>query len=316
MIHTRRLKNILGAALTALSVSVTFSAMADSSIALPGDTLFPEGIAADRQGGLFVGSLTEGRILYLAPESRAAKVFVSDGLNGLMSVTGILVSTDGKTLFVCNSDLGISTFKGTSKPGLVAFDAKSGVFKGRWEFPGGGLCNDLTMTPDGTILMTDSFTPRILALKPGAVELSQWVTDERFKGEGINLNGITWSENGVYTVKYNSNELFRVVMNEDGSAGVIDKINLSRALDEPDGIKTLASGALLVVEGAGRLAKINISGLEGVVETVGEGFNVPTTATIIGEEAYVVEGQLDHLPIRDNKAGEPDPFTLKVVQLP
>ncbi len=233
-----------------------------------------------------------------------------------MSVGGMLVSADGKTLFVCNSDLGISTFKGASKPGLVAFDAKSGAFKARWEFPGGGLCNDLTMTPDGTILMTDSFIPRILVLKPGATELSEWVTDERFKGDGFNLNGITWSENGVYTVKYNSNELFRIVIKEDGSAGAVDKISLSRALGGPDGIKTMASGALLVVEGAGRLAKIRVSGLEGVVETVGEGFNVPTTATIIGEKAYVVEGQLDHLPVPDNNAGEPEPFALKVVQLP
>ncbi len=73
MINTPCLRNILGAALTALSVSVASSATAGSSIALPGDTLFPEGIAADSQGGLFVGSLTEGRILYLAPESHVAK---------------------------------------------------------------------------------------------------------------------------------------------------------------------------------------------------------------------------------------------------
>ena len=173
MNYTPRIRNGLAAVLSVLTICTAFLSMADNTISLPGDTLFPEGIAADSQGGLYIGSLAGGRILYLQPGNFSPRVFVQDGANGLMSVGGLIVSPDGETLFACNSDIGISTFTGLSKPGLVAFDTKSGVIKGRWDFPGGGLCNDMTMMPDGTILMTDSFIPRILALKAGAKSLIQ-----------------------------------------------------------------------------------------------------------------------------------------------
>jgi len=285
---------------------------------LPGRMLFPEGVAVDKQGGLYVGSLTKGRILYLEPGSHKASVFIRDGSNGLMSVAGMVVSSDGGTLYACNSDLGVSDFKGASRPGLVSFDIKSGSFGGRWEFPDGGLCNDLALTPDGTLLMTDSFKPRILALKPHAKSLSLWSKDARFFTEkGFNLNGITWNRQGVFVVKYNTNELFRIVMKQDGSAGSVDQITLSRPLGGPDGIKTLASGKLLVVEGkTGTLATIRVDKLNGKVRTVGKGLNVPTTAAVFGNTAYVVEGQLDHLPFPGAKVGLPDAFMLKAITLP
>ena len=316
MFKIRNNKHVIKAALLCLSIGMTHAAQASETIALPGEALFPEGIASDSAGGLYVGSLIQGRILYLEPSSKKPRIFAPDGVNGLMAIGGLIVSPDGKTLFACNSDLGFGPHSGASSPGLVSFDTKSGAFKKRWAFPNGGLCNDLTMTPDGSILLTDSFVPRILVLKPGAEALEEWVTNERFTGEGFNLNGITWSKQGVFAVKYNSNELFRIGLNADGSAGKVDPVNLSRPLGGPDGIKTLATGELLVVEGQGRLAKIKINGLDGSVETIAEGLNVPTTATVVGQTVYVVEGQLDHLPTPDSEAGAPEPFTLKVLDLP
>lgn len=315
MNYTPQIRNALAVVFSVLTICAAFPAIADKKISLPGDTLFPEGIAADSQGGLYIGSLAEGRILYLEPDSFTPRIFAQDGANGLMSVGGLLVSPEGETLYVCNSDIGVSTFTGLSKPGLVAFDTKSGFFKGRWDFPGGGLCNDLTMMSDGTILMTDSFIPRILALKPGAETLIQWAGDDRFNGEGFNLNGITLTDQGVFVVKFNSNELFRISINADGSAGPIDLVELSRPLGGPDGIKTLPSGELLVVEGEGRLSRIKLEGLYAVIETIAAGFDVPTTAAVLGNLAYVVEAQLDHLPFPSNKSGLPKPFTLKIVAL-
>lgn len=318
MINSTSKKYAAIATLVISTIASTFTSIAEEQIALPGKAFFPEGIAVDNQGGLYVGSLTKGRILYLEPGSQAPRVFVRNGSDGLMSVVGMVVSPDGKTLFACNSDIGISDFKGASQPGLVAFDTKTGISKGSWEFPGGGLCNDLTFTPDGTILMTDSFKPRIMALKPGAKLLSQWSTDERFNtGKGFNLNGITWNEQGLFVVKYNSNELFRIGVKTDGSAGPIDKITLSRPLGGPDGIKTLASGDLLVVEGGtGQLSTIRLDGLNGEVKTISAGLNVPTTVAVFGNTAYIIEGQLDHLPFPNNKTGAPDTFMLKAVELP
>jgi hypothetical protein len=309
------LKSCAGLAIVASVSATSLPAEAGKSISLPGANLFPEGIAADTMGGLYISSLIQGRILYLAPGSHAPRVFVTDGRDGLMSTAGMMVTPDGKTLYVCNSDIGFGQFSGASKPGLVAFDTTTTALTGRWNFPDGGLCNDLTLTPDGTVLMTDSFKPRILALQPGADELTQWATDNRFSGEGFNLNGITWTNHGVFVVKYNSNELFRITAGSGGTAGAIESVQLSRPLAGPDGIKTLVNGDLLVVEGGGTLARIRIIGLEGVVETVGNNLNVPTTATVIDGVAYVVEGQLDHLPSPGKTVSPPDPFQIKVLDL-
>jgi len=310
------IKSALGVFWVCLAATTSFSAYATNTVPLPGPNLFPEGIAADNNGGLYIGSLTKGRILYLEPDTHLPRKFNDDGSNGLMSVGGLMVSPDGSTLYVCNSDLGITNFSAAAKPGLVAFGIRDGGLVNRWNFPGGGLCNDMTMTADGTILMTDSFNPRILALKSGADELIEWVTDERFNGEGFNLNGITWNSEGVFVVKYNSNELFRISQNSNGSAGKIEKVQLSRALAGPDGIKALEDGNLLVVEGAGMLSIIKISNLDGHIQTVANGLNVPTTVAVIGKMAYVVEGQLDHLPSPNKAVTAPDPFQLQSITLP
>ncbi len=219
---------------------------------------------------------------------------------------------------MCNSDIGVSDFKGASQPGLLAFDTKTGALQGRWDFPDGGLCNDLTLTPNGTLLVTDSFNPRILALNPDENSLSIWSTDERFFTEsGFNLNGITWNEQGLFVVKYNTNELFRIDLNDDGSAGAINNIILSRPLGGPDGIETLGSGELLVVEGnTGTLATIRLDGLNGQVKTLAEGLDVPTTAVIFDNIAYVIEAQLDDLPFPNANAGIPDTFMLEAIKLP
>jgi len=304
-----------GLALITIASTAAPSAQASKTIPLPGANLFPEGIAADAAGGLYVSSLTQGRILYLAPGSHAPRIFVNDGRDGLMSTAGMMVTPDGETLYVCNSDLGLGRFSGASKPGLVAFDTKTASLTGRWNFPEGGVCNDLTITPNGTILMTDSLNPRILALTSGADKLTQWATDKRFIGEGFNLNGITWTKQGVFVVKYNSNELFRITSLPGGEAGSIDAVHLSRPLVGPDGIKTLDNGDLLVVEGGGTLARIALNGLQGRINTLGNGLNVPTTAAVFNGSVYVVEGQLDHLPTPGTSVTPPAPFQLKILNL-
>lgn len=315
MTSARTTIKTVAAVLLAFAVGGPLAAQADDRIPLPGKTLFPEGIAADAKGGLYIGSLTEGRIIYLEPETHRPRVFQPDGAHGLMSIGGLIISPDGGTLYACNSELPVATHKGASRPGLVAFDIGTGALINRWDFPGGGLCNDLTQAADGTILATDSYRPRILSLKPGAKTLSQWVTDDRFTGEGFNLNGIAWTPQGVFVVKYNSNQLFRIDMAPDGGAGAVTLVELSRPLGGPDGIKPLAPGELLVVEGHGRLSKITLDGLHGTIETLREGLDVPTTAAVVGDTAYVVEAQLDHLPLPGMEDNRPAPFSVAPVRL-
>ena len=47
------------------------SPVIEEPIVLTDRSFFPEGIAADRAGGLYIGSLMQGSILYLAPGTHA-----------------------------------------------------------------------------------------------------------------------------------------------------------------------------------------------------------------------------------------------------
>lgn len=315
-------RHLMLASAAIISISLNLSPVfAGNIIPLPGSRFFPEGIAADSRGGFYVGSLTEGRIVYLEPKSHKVKPFVAAGTNGLVTVVGIYVNAKEDLLYVCSSDPGFGNLTGSAKPALLAFRTADGSPAGRFELPEGGFCNDIAELDDGTILATDSFNPRIYAVRPGSNKLSTWLEDDVFKGKGFQLNGITSLSGDVFVVRYATGTLYRIAVNADGYAGKITEITLNRPLKGPDGLKVLNAGTheLLVVEGGGLsagsrglLSKVKIQGTNGTVSTIADNLNVPTTASIRNGTAYVVEGQLDHL--FDKSAGAPDPF--QIVRIP
>ena len=67
--------------------------------------LYPEGIAADSEGNLYVGSLVQGMIYKITKSGKISK-FLSPKNGDLMSVTGMIV--DGNILWACSSDPGVS----------------------------------------------------------------------------------------------------------------------------------------------------------------------------------------------------------------
>lgn len=286
-------------------------------IALPGDELYPEGIAAAADGTLYVGSFREGTILQLPPgrDELQATTFVDAEAGGLVSTVGLLVDEDRGLLWACSSDPGLALRTGEDAPAVVAFALGSGAVSGRYELPGGGFCNDLSLDEAGNLYVTDSIAPRILVLPAGGSELELWLEDEAFAGEGFNLNGIVSAGDDVYAVKYNSGELLRIPVAEDGSAGDPARVTLDRELALPDGLKLERDGVLLVVEGAGRLSRITLENADrGAVTTVRDGLDGPTTAALVDGDAWVAEGQLGHL--FDPSSGEPTlPFELVRVPL-
>lgn len=93
------------------------------------------------------------------------------------------------------------------------------------------------------------------------------------------------------------------------------EVSLDRPLAGPDGLEAYQD-ALIVVEGAsGALSRIDLdpSTRSGVVTTIADGLDSPTTAAIVGNEAFVVQGQLDHFFGLD--PAPPAPFTLVRVSL-
>lgn len=284
------------------TAALLFAPAAPREIPLPERT-FPEGIAATADGTLFVGSLLRGEILRI--RNGRAELFTA--ASDLVSVAGLYADESRGLLWACSSDPGVGLRKGKSAPALAAFALADGAPKGRWTLPGGGFCNDIAIDEKGTVWITDSFQPRLLRLDPGAKELVVHREDPRFAGKGFGLNGIASAPEGLYLVKYDSGELFRL------AGETLTKIELPRPLSLPDGLKREKDGSLLVVEGSGALTRIRFDGGAAKLQTLREGLLAPTTVAPVEGGAWVVQGQLDKL--FDPKKGAPVPFALAWVPL-
>lgn len=291
------------------------------TVTLPDAQFAPEGISHDQDGNLYVGSLTQGRVIKIDADSHEVMSFATEGANGMVTVVGLHVEDD--SVFVCSSDPGIGALTGTAAPALVAFDVASGAPFGRYPLPeGGAFCNDIAALPDGTILATDSFVPRIYALRPGSDRLEIWFEDDRFAAEGFNLNGIAYDDGAVFVARYNTGTLHRIEIGSRGNAGQVTDLAMPREIHGADGLTAVGNGRFLLVEGGGlsagaRGALWGVKIAEGAVtlDEIATDLNVPTTATVVGTTAYVVEGQLDHL-FDAEAAGPADPYRILSIELP
>ena len=108
-------------------------------------------------------------------------------------------------------------------------------------------------------------------------------------------------------------KLFRIAV-KDGKSGTITELKPSSALDHADALRAFGNGFLLI-EGAGRLDKITVSGDAAQVEVIKDGLTEPVSVVQIGDTGWVAEGKLSYV-IGENKSKDPGPFTLKPIALP
>jgi sugar lactone lactonase YvrE len=280
------------------------------------DNFFPEGIAVSKfTGDIFVGSLKENKIVKFPNGKNEPVEFVSSAKHGLLSVIGIIVDDKQKILWACSSNPGVSNYPSDNPIiSLKAFDLVSGNLINTYPFFGGGFCNDITIDSNGNVYATDSFNPRILRVNKSQNRLETWFEDDVFQGKGFNLNGITYVDNSIYTVKMNSGELFKIDIEENGKPSNFTKIDLPRSLNAPDGIEAIDKNNLLVAENraegtwTGSLTKINLtSPLK--MEVLKDNLDTPTTVALKGKRAWVLQAQFSHL-FGDEKDLPPEPFEI------
>ena len=301
-----------------LFFAVFKNAYSSENLILEGN-FFPEGIAISRNGDIYVGSLKHNKIVKFKKKDSNHQDFIEANTNGLMSVIGIMSDDRNKILWACSSSPGVSNYpKGDNVVSLKAFDLNNGSLLNSYQFPNGGFCNDITIDSNDNIYATDSFNPRILRLNKSSSRLEVWYENEAFKGEGFNLNGITFIDGKIYTVKMNSGELFRINVGKNGKPEKFAKIDLQRSLNAPDGVKAIDKNNLLVVENRsegtwkGALTKINLK--DNSLNILKDNLDTPTTVAIKGNSAWVLQAQFDHL-FGDKKDISPDPFEIVKVQV-
>ncbi|MGY8677234.1 hypothetical protein Q2941_05380 [Bradyrhizobium sp. UFLA05-153] len=319
--ETLKAGRTLGAAawtIAVLGLTAGFVDAQNAPISLA-DRSFPESVTSTSDGALYVGSFNLGGVTRITPSGKV-DAFISPGAGGSRSTLGVLADEKSGTLYVCSNDL---TDLAVASPGdgkgawLKTFDLRTGAAMGSFALKDDkSFCNDIAVGNDGTAYVTDSFAPYVYSLKPGATALEVWATDPALAPakDGVGLDGIAVGADGhIYVTTYIPAKLFRVAV-KDGKPGAITELRPSQALDHADALRAHGSG-LLLIEGAGRLDKVTVSGDDAKIEVVKDGLAEPVSVTQVGDVAWVAEGKLSHL-IGPNKDKDPGPFVLKSVALP
>lgn len=281
-------------------------------IPLFGETFYPEGIAVAADGTLYMGSLATGAIVRVPPGEDRPETFLPAGAP-LKGVVGMLVDDTADILWACYADISFQT-----PSGVARIDRMTGQVTDTFDFPAGGICNDLAQDGQGNVYATDSLLSVVRRVPAGGAAIEEWAADPSFVApQGVfGLNGIAWNGQVLYTARLDTAEVFRIAVGAGGAAGAITPIALDKPLVGPDGVKALDANRLLIVDNPGGSVRIvTLSGDSGTVMTITNKLDTPTTAAPFDKYAWVLEGQLDHLLGQDP---EPPnlPFLARRVYLP
>ncbi len=302
--------------LVAISLAVALALPIDLALAgppaatirdLPEDW-YPESLAAGPDGALYVGSWRQGAVVRLKLDGSASQILVKPGANGLANGQGVLVDTKAGLLWVCSGTLGHTTVPVTPSA-LKSYDLATGAPRGNYPMPDAGYCNDLAQTGDGTIYVTDSFHPRILALSSGGKALSIWLEDSML-GSGDTkyyLNGIAVDPKGglfistVMATPY----ILKVDMPHRGKAGAVHRMEAPRVLKNLDAVRYLDATHLVLFESnafgtdgpyGGQITLATLDGDRvGELKTLVAGLNDPSSGLILDGRVWYIESKYDLL---------------------
>lgn len=278
-------------------------ALAAGDVRIDDNNAFPESLGS-ANGALYIGSSTKSIVYRAKPGAAFAEPWIT-GEAGLR-VLGILADAPSNTLWVC--------YNGKDVARLKRFNLQTGKTTGSYDFPGGGLCNDIALK-QGDAYVTDTSKGRVLRLAKGADALTVWYSD----ASDPSLDGLVWAPDGkLYTNTYRSHHLIRIDVNPDGSAGKGTVLQTDKPLYQPDGMRLSSSGKILMVEGQGRLDdpdlkkgrvdEVVVDGDKAAIHVIREGFELPTAVTAIGGTIYVLECKSDYQRRPDLKGKDPGAF--------
>lgn len=286
---------------------------------LPGDRVYPEGIAADpRTGTMYAGSFEDGTVYRMRPGHRTAEVFLPAGADGRHTANGLKTDAAGR-LWVIDSSSGVAVY-----------DARSRALLARFAVPGDGarFVNDLAVAPDGGVYLTDSSRAVVYQVTPRDLEAARGGTGTltpRFDLSGVlephkptefTLNGIVADPAGRFLLTDDmlGGDLYRL----DLATGAIRKVALSGGdMHNADGLE-LQDGRLWTADNVDNVLtrwRVAPDGTRARLErTLADpSLQVPTTLVRRHGTLYVVRSQFDKGgPLGD---GTPEiPFTVAAVR--
>ncbi len=201
---------------------------------LDGAVAMPEALAFDpRTGRLFAGTVRDGRILVFGEDSEWREFAAPASVPGLRAVFDLVVDAARGHLWVATGLT--SQFRGfrTTEAGrtaLLKLDLASGEKLGEYPVAPDGLphlLGALALAEDGSIFASDSLSPFIYRLEPGAER------PERFAGHPVftGLRGLALSADGshLYVADYELG-IFLIEAGDErrmAAIGIPDELNLA-----------------------------------------------------------------------------------------
>lgn len=257
--------------------------LAEVTISEPGAS--PESITSTKDGTVYFGSTAKGTIYRALPKQTQAEPWIKASEAGLTNVLGVLADEKRKTLWVCSNVSSGRNAAAGGQTALRSFDLKTGAPKGTYPTPGGGLFNDIAISKDGTVYVSDMSDSRILCLHPKATALAVWINDPQLRG----IDGLTFLADGaLYFNNYFNGKFSRVRVQPDGSPGPIVDLETSVKFTRPDGLRASGAKTMLQIEGSGRLTEITIDGDKAIAKVLGEGFTQASALTQHGKDILVL----------------------------
>lgn len=284
------------------------------SYILPGEVVYPEGIAYQQTtGDFFVSSTTDGTIFRGNVQEESANVFLPGGSDGRTTATGLKVDDYQDRLFVAGGNTGQ----------IFVYDTANGQLLSKFDNEQSStFINDVAISPTGEAYFTDSLNPIIYKVSTNEADEFEYEAWLNLNGtaieyvSGFNLNGIAATNDGKYliVVQSNTGRLFRI----DIASKQVTPIDLGgETLTNGDGILLSRRRILYVVRNRQELiVKVQLSRdfSRGTVvsSTTDPSFAYPTTIAQFRDRLLVVNSQFDR-----RSSGQPPelPFTVSSVPI-
>jgi sugar lactone lactonase YvrE len=258
---------------------------------------YPEGIAYSAQLDKFlITSIPLGKIGTVGKDGTYTDLLTAPEL-----IAGIGMKVAGGRVFVCNSDQGRSVRSTTATTRqlaeLLVFNLNTGQLERRTNLDAllpevePNFANDVTLAPDGTAFVTDSFSPVIYKVAPDGTASILIRDNVRFASPGFGLNGIVCHPNG-YLIVANAGQgkLYKVDLQ---NSNAVTEITGTGALPG-DGL-TLLNGDLYVVTGGTRVAQVRSTDnwqTAAIIKFDATGYLGATTSVAVNNQIYTLNARI------------------------
>lgn len=261
---------------------------------------YPEGIAYSAQLDRFlVTSIPLGKIGTVATDGRYEDLLTAPEL-----ISGIGMKVAGDRVFVCVGDQGRSiksTPASTRQTAeLLVFNLKTKALERRTDLDAlipeaePNFANDVTLSPDGTAYVTDSFSPVIYRVKADGTADVLVRDNVKFSSPAFGLNGIVYHPNG-YLIVANAGQgkLYKVDLSNGNAISEI----IGTGPLPGDGL-TLLNGDLYVVTGGNRVAQVRSSDnwqTALIVRFDANGYVGATTSVAVNNQIYTLNARIGEI---------------------